>query len=41
MEIPSSVNGIVNKVILNVGDKVKVGMPLKRVQENKEVDKTN
>ena len=43
MEIPSSVNGIVNKVILNVGDKVKVGMPFLEieVQENKEVDKTN
>mgnify|MGYP006218119103 CR=1 FL=1 len=43
MEIPSSVNGIVNKVILNVGDKVKVGMPFLEIetQENKEVDKTN
>ena len=43
MEIPSSVNGIINKVILNVGDKVKVGMPFLEieVQENKEVDKTN
>jgi len=43
MEIPSSVNGTVNKVILNVGDKVKVGMPFLEieVQENKEVDKTN
>ena len=27
MEIPSSVNGTVNKVLLNVGDKVSIGMP--------------
>ena len=27
MEIPSSINGTVNKVLLNVGDKVSIGMP--------------
>ena len=32
MEIPSSINGTVNKVLLNVGDKVSIGMPFLDIQ---------
>ena len=27
MEIPSSVEGVVKKVLINIGDKVKIGIP--------------
>jgi len=46
MEIPSSVNGTVNKVLLNVGDKVSIGMPFLDIKpeevlsESKEESKT-
>jgi len=46
MEIPSSINGTVNKVLLNVGDKVSIGMPFLDIKpeevlsESKEESKT-
>ena len=32
MEIPSSIDGVVKKVLLNTGDKVKVGVPFLEIE---------
>ena len=39
MEIPASVNGTIKKILINVGDMVKQGMPFVEIETLKEVDK--
>ena len=39
MEIPASVNGTIKKILINVGDMVKQGMPFVEIETIKEADK--
>jgi len=41
MEIPASVNGTIKKILINVGDMVKQGMPFVEIETIKEADKKN
>tara|TARA_B100000214_G_scaffold144539_1_gene103351 strand:+ start:92 stop:1381 length:1290 start_codon:yes stop_codon:yes gene_type:complete len=41
MEIPSSVRGTVKEVLLNIGDKVAIGMPFLEIEPADEIDEPN
>ena len=37
MEIPSSIDGVIKKVLLNIGDKVKVGVPFLEIEVDQSI----
>ena len=39
MEIPASVDGVVKKVLLNEGDKAKIGIPFLEIEVNESLQK--